>query len=633
MSRGLTLTLGLSYGWQSAPTEANNLQTVMINGTTGAELDAGAFMQQRLSSALAGQNYNPTIGFATVGALGKPVYNPDYGDWAPRASFAWSPSSSTPLIGKLVGDQKTVLRGGFSMVYDRSNTVQSVEIPMLGVGFDQTIIAQAPTCAATGVGGAGCNAGIGTAANPGLASFRVGVDGTLPLPIPTAATSPIIPPGGYTETLSFQVDPNTKVGRSYNVDLSLQRELPGKIKVEAAFLGRYSRNLPQAVNLASAPYMMVDPTSNQSFAQAYDTIAGALRNGTPAASIPAQPFLENQFPGLAKLQGTSSATAFIVGRNSAAFTQGNLGTMFINLAGYRRAIGLTPLSNDQAQVEFMRTYIGESNYSGGILTIEKRSNNLTLVANFTYSHYLDDNLSNQNNAGFYGNSFHPGVDYGPDAGYDRHRVFTSYYVYQLPFGKGQRFLSSNSILNKVVGGWYTSGIVTLQSGLPVTVTESAQVFGGGTVIGVNSAMIPTGPVPSANQNVQTASCTVAGTGTVGNTALTGSGMDIFSNPCAAYSSFRYIQLASDTRTGRANPLRGFALYDFDASFGKDTKLTERTTLRFTMDMFNILNYHNYSTPGLSYTSPTSFGVITGTNTPFNLNNSARWIEFGLRLEF
>ena len=50
-------------------------------------------------------------------------------------------------------------------------------------------------------------------------------------------------------------------------------------------------------------------------------------------------------------------------------------------------------------------------------------------------------------------------------------------------------------------------------------------------------------------------------------------------------------------------------------------------------MFNVLNYHNYTTPSLSYTSPTSFGVIGSTVTPANRNNSARWIEFGLRLEF
>src|SRR5262249_42943123 len=158
-----------------------------------------------------------------------------------------------------------------------------------------------------------------------------------------------------------------------NVDVSVQRELPGGFIVEGAYLGRFSRRLPQAVNLTSAAYMMKDSASGQTFAQAYDTIANALRAGAATASIPSQPFFENQFPGLAAAQGAASATAFIVGRNSSSFVQGNLGTLFINMAGYRRSVGLLPLTNDQSQVEFMRTYIGQSNYNGGILTVSKRT--------------------------------------------------------------------------------------------------------------------------------------------------------------------------------------------------------------------------------------------------------------------
>src|SRR5207249_1269398 len=114
-------------------------------------------------AALAGQNYNPNIGFATVGKAGVPVYNVDRKDWAPRLSFAWQPN------GKIFGGNKTVLRGGFAIVYDRSNAVQAVQIPMLGVGFDQNIIVQAPLCNATGAGGSRCNAAAGTG-NPVLSS-------------------------------------------------------------------------------------------------------------------------------------------------------------------------------------------------------------------------------------------------------------------------------------------------------------------------------------------------------------------------------------------------------------------------------------------------------------------------------
>jgi hypothetical protein len=624
LSQSLTLSLGLSYGWQTAPKEANNLQTVMINAENNQLINAPQYMQARLQAAQAGQIYNPTVGFATVGKAGVPVYNVDYGDWAPRAAFAWRPS------GKLFGNQ-TVLRGGFAIVYDRSNLVQAVQIPMLGVGFDQNIIVQAPLCNATGAGGSGCTAGAG-AGNPAMSSFRAGVDGTLPLPVPSAVTSPVIPPPGYTETLSFQVDPNTKVGRSYNADLSLQREIPGNMVIEAAFLGRFSRRLPQALNLTSAPYMMVDSASGQTFAQAYDAIANALRAGQAAGT---QPWFENQFPGLAKLQSTATATAFIVGRNSSAFTQGNLGNLFITLAGYRRSLGLIPFTNDQSQIEFMRTYIGQSNYSAGILTLTKRATHgLTLSANYTYSKALDDYLSNQNNAGFYSNSFHPGVEYGPSTLYDRKHVFNAYYIYELPFGAGHK-LRGGRLLDRVIGGWNTAGVVTAWSGLPLTVTQSAQVFGGATsTITANTAMVPTGSLASTGITSGSAGCTLTGVGSVGTTAAaTGTGLNIFSDPCAVYGSFRYIQLTSDTRTGRANPLRGLPFYNMDMRLGKDTRISERKMLLFSADFFNVFNHHNFTTPNLAYTSPTNFGVITSTYTPPNRTNSARWIELGLRFEF
>lgn len=623
VNKALTLTFGLSYGWQTAPKEEHDLQTIMITADDNKLIDAPQYMQSRLQAALSGQNYNPNVGYATVGKLGRPVYDIDWGNVAPRASFAWKPA------GKVFGE-KTVLRGGFALVYDRSNMVQNVQIPMLGVGFDQNIIVQAPLCNATGAGGTGCSAAAGTAANPGLASFRIGVDGTLPLPVSSAATSPVIPPPGYTETLSFQVDPKTHVGRSFNADLSLQRELPGQIVIEAAYLGRFSRRLPQAVNLASAPYMMVDSASGQTFAQAYDAIANALRAGGTAAT---QPWFENQFPGLAKIQNTATATAFIVGRNTASFTQGNLGTLFINMAGYRRSLNLLPLSNDQAQVEFMRTYIGQSNYSAGILTISKRNTHgLTVQANYTYARALDDYLSNQNNAGFYANSFHPGVDYGYTSS-DRRHVFNAIYTYDVPLGKGH-MIHGGPIVDRIIGGWNTSGILIAWSGLPLTVTQSSQVWGGATsTIGVNSFMVPNAPVGATGINSGATGCTLAGVGSIGTTAGTGAKLNIFSDPCAAYANFRYIQLSADTRTGRANPMRALPVRNFDMRIGKDTKIGERSTLGFSADFFNVFNYHNFNTPGLTYTSPTSFGVITSTYTPPNRTNSARWIALGLRLDF
>src|SRR5262249_38019484 len=148
--------------------------TVMIDAASGKPVTGPEFLASKLQAATQGQIYNPTFGFATVGSTHLPIYNVDYGDVAPRVALAWNPDAKGGIMSKLLGNKKTVIRGGFAMVYDRSNTVQSVEIPMLGIGFDQNIQVGFPLCNATGLGGAGCSSGAGTA-NPGLASFRVGV--------------------------------------------------------------------------------------------------------------------------------------------------------------------------------------------------------------------------------------------------------------------------------------------------------------------------------------------------------------------------------------------------------------------------------------------------------------------------
>src|SRR5262249_10502247 len=155
---------------------------------------------------------------------------------------------------------------------------------------------------------------------------------------------------------------------------------------------------------------------------------------------------------------------------------------------------------------------------------------------------------------------------------------------------------TGKFFDNIIGGWYASGIVTLFSGLPLTVTESSQTFGGATsTIGVNSAMIPTSALTNANVNSGSAGCTLTGTGSVGSPAAgSGSGLNMFANPCAVYAGVRYIQLSSDTRTGRANPLRGLPVRNFDLRFAKDTKITEKTRLGFSADLFNVFNHHNFN---------------------------------------
>jgi hypothetical protein len=630
----LTLNYGLSYGFMTAPVENEGRQTVMINAATGQEINTSAYLQAKQQAALQGQIYNPTLGWQPVNNLGKPVFNADYGDVAPRASLAWNPSAKGGVMGKLLGDRKSVIRGGFAMVYDKSLTVETIEYTMLGIGFAQIIQVGAPLCNATGVGGAGCNASVGSA-NPGLSSFRVGTDGTLPLPTAGPLSAPIIPSPG-SQLYDQGLDPNMKVGRSYNFDLSIQRELPGNMILEAAFLSRAARHLPEAIDLNNSPYMFVDPASKQSFAQAYDAVSNALRAGQTA---PTEPWFENQLPGLAQMQGTATATAYIVKNNSSFFTQGNVGQLFLNLDNYRRTLGLQAYDSDQAQVMTIKAYNGQANYNAGVLSLTKRlSRGFTVSGNYTYSKALDDGVSNQNAAGGYSNSFNPNVGYGPSA-YDRRNVVNAYYQYDLPAGRGHVFHTGNFV-DKIIGGWYTSGIFTAWTGLPVYVTEGSQVWGGGTSLtGTSDYMVPVNGLPSTGVDHHVSNITTCSNsyfnGVVGSSVggATGTNLDIFSNPGAALCDFNYVQLSSNGRTGRANPMTGLPFWNVDMRFGKTTSIKERVKLGFSADFFNIFNHENFANPTINVTSPATFGVITATYTPPNRTNSARWIELGLRLDF
>jgi hypothetical protein len=144
-------------------------------------------------------------------------------------------------------------------------------------------------------------------------------------------------------------------------------------------------------------------------------------------------------------------------------------------------------------------------------------------------------------------------------------------------------------------------------------------------------MIPTSALPDGGAHHGVAGSN--GTGTSGDPSKGGTGLNLFSDPAAVYNSVRYVQLSSDTNSGRGNPLRGLGLWNLDASLGKATAITERVNLRLSLDFFNIFNHPNFLTPALNYTGKTSFGVIGSTVVPPNRPNSARWIEFGMRLEF
>lgn len=618
VTNALTLSYGLAYGWQSAPRDTLGRQTILINATTGQALTAPGYLQAKEQAALQGNIYNPTTGYVPVNTAGKPVFNTDWGNVAPRLSVAWNPSFSSGVLSRMFGDRKTVFRGGYSLVYDRESTIETVVIPMLGVGFGQTIssiMPQCPTCTAS--------------SNPAVSDFRVGVDGNIPLPTVPAISNPVVPTTPFGEILSFQDDPNMKIGRSTNIDFDIQRELPHNMLLDVGYIGHMGSRLPSSVDINNSPYFFKDTASGQTFAQAFDAVGAELQSGQP---VTAQPWFENQLPGYAAANCGGGTNTACLASSPTLFTTGLTQTLFQTMDLYRFSQGLQPYDNLQTVLSELRTYVGTSTYNGFIVSLTKKtSGGLTLQANYTLSKSLDQGLVNQDNAGYYLNSFNINASYGPSL-YDRRHLITGDFVYELPMGGNHR-LHFNNGFDRVLSGWRWSGIFEAYSGLPNTVTESSEVWGVSSILGGGVPMIPTVPVGRLKNSLHSGVVGSNGIGTATDPANGGTGLNVFSDPAAAYADFRNVKLSTDGRDGSANPFYGLGMWNFDMALGKTTAIREKVTVDFSAQFLNLFNNVNFATPGLNYQNPASFGEITGTFVPANRQSSSRWIELGLRVSF
>ena len=318
----LTLTYGVGYGLAMPPYEINGKQVLMVDAA-GNPIDIQSYLRNKQSAALAGQVYNPTIGFETIrninGGSNKYPYNPFYGGFSPRAALAWSPNFDNGILGTLIGRNKTVIRGGYGRIYGRLNGVDLMLVPLLGPGLLQAVSCVAPTTAGvcTGAGGA-------TPAN----AFRIGVDGNVaPLPTTTQTLPQPFYPGtvqnGVLSTAAADgsgLDPKLRPNHSDEFNFTIQRTLGSKMVVEAGYIGRKIYNEFQEINLDAVPWMTT--LNGQSFAQAWANVYNQICPPGPtcgataasAANVTAQPFFEAAMGGANSpyCTGSTSCTAAVV---------------------------------------------------------------------------------------------------------------------------------------------------------------------------------------------------------------------------------------------------------------------------------------------------------------------------------
>jgi hypothetical protein len=258
----------------------------------------------------------------------------------------------------------------------------------------------------------------------------------------------------------------------------------------------------------------------------------------------------------------------------------------------RPYIQTSPLLRGLSEVESR----GWSMYHSAQLKVTKRfARNFMLLSAYTFGKVLD--IASDAETGTL-NAWNFNQDRGP-ASFDIKHSWTTSGVYELPFGKGRRFLAGLSPLgNKLLGGWQVDGIFVVQSGLPFTVGQQQGLLSTGT--GNRPNRIASGtlanPTPDHWFDLTAFQPTTDNTGTYGN-----SGRDILRAP-------GYVQA--------------------DLSLVKNTRFKEHFEHQFKTEMFNALNHAQFAAPGSTIGTATA-GVISSLlyNTPM------RQIQIAMKLSF
>ena len=248
--------------------------------------------------------------------------------------------------------------------------------------------------------------------------------------------------------------------------------------------------------------------------------------------------------------------------------------------------------------------MADSNYHALQASLQQRlAGGLSLQAAYTWSKSID------NASGIFASAGDP--NYPQDSwnlaaergrsNFDVPHRFTAGYTWDLPFGKGRRWLGEG-VAAALFGGWQTDGIVVLQSGRPFTVALFPEFDNS------NTGRTNLGFGANDRPNL------------IGRAALDSPTPERWFNPAAftvpAYGSFG--------NAGR-NILGGPGFRNVNASLRRSVALGERTTLQLRAEFFNLFNQVNLGLPDNFVGSP-SFGSVRSAESP-------RRIQVGLKLIF
>jgi len=248
---------------------------------------------------------------------------------------------------------------------------------------------------------------------------------------------------------------------------------------------------------------------------------------------------------------------------------------------------------------------GHSSYHALYLKAQRRfSRGVSFLSSFSYSKSIDNGSGIRTTDGDSltpSNNYDLALERGLSA-FDFRKRWTTSWMWELPFGKDRRWMSSSGVADVLLGGWQVSGILTMQDGFPFTV-----LCGGGTIQNGGGVCYPD-PVEGQDWRLPSSERT--------RTRWFNTAAFVDRNP--AGGPFRY------GTVGR-NSLIGPGFVSLDASANKKFFMDERH-LELRVEVFNVPNLPIWGQPGNTLRTP-NFGVINSTRM------DSRQIQLGLKFVF
>ena len=249
-----------------------------------------------------------------------------------------------------------------------------------------------------------------------------------------------------------------------------------------------------------------------------------------------------------------------------------------------------------------------ADYNALLVQVEKRAGHgLNLISSFTWSRNMDSSFATANSIQSSGISAPQNI-YDLEAEYS-HSVtdvpyrFVAGVLYNLPFGKDQRFSTGNQWGDEVIGGWQLNVLPTFQSGFPVSIYQSSNP---------NSTI--------AGNGIQRPNL-VSGA-RLGTNGSLYQRLNGYINPAAFSQSAAY----TFGNAPRTLSLRGPGYENWDISLFKNVVVRDRVNVQFRAQTFNAFNTPLFAGPNTAYGSA-NFGTITAQA------NFPRYVQLGLHITY